>query len=250
MIVELGHRADGRARGAHRVGLVDRDRRRDAFDRVDLRLVHAVEELARVRREGLDVAPLAFGVQRVEDERRLAAAGHAGDDDELVRGQLERQVLEVVLARAADDDRRRAASTARAAAEVRRNRRLVAGFGHRYLTELEWGSAGDAARGAGAGDAAILPNVSRHGRRAVVITSARRRRLTSRRSAVRRRTVNGQKKFCWSCPKRPRPAATAVVDERRIDKRGIRLGVLDNSKGNADHLLQVHRRRGEGDACR
>ena len=26
--------------------------------------------------------------------------------------------------------------------------------------------------------------------------------------------------------------------ERRIDKRGIRLGVLDNSKGNADHLLR------------
>jgi hypothetical protein len=39
-------------------------------------------------------------------------------------------------------------------------------------------------------------------------------------------------------PEAPAPAATAVVDERRIEKRGIRLGVLDNSKGNADHLLK------------
>ena len=28
------------------------------------------------------------------------------------------------------------------------------------------------------------------------------------------------------------------VDERRIEKKGIRLGVLDNSKGNADYLLK------------
>ena len=39
-------------------------------------------------------------------------------------------------------------------------------------------------------------------------------------------------------PEAPAPAGTAVVDERRIDRRGIRLGVLDNSKGNADHLLR------------
>ena len=39
-------------------------------------------------------------------------------------------------------------------------------------------------------------------------------------------------------PEAPAPAATAVVDERRIEKKGIRLGVLDNSKGNADHLLE------------
>ena len=39
-------------------------------------------------------------------------------------------------------------------------------------------------------------------------------------------------------PEAPAPGGEAVVDERRIDKRGIRLGVLDNSKGNADHLLR------------
>ncbi|HYH42940.1 MAG TPA: hypothetical protein VD867_13250 [Burkholderiales bacterium] len=39
-------------------------------------------------------------------------------------------------------------------------------------------------------------------------------------------------------PEAPAPTATAVVEERKIEKRGIRLGVLDNSKGNADHLLK------------
>lgn len=39
-------------------------------------------------------------------------------------------------------------------------------------------------------------------------------------------------------PEAPAAQATAEVAERRIEARGIRLGVLDNSKGNADHLLQ------------
>jgi hypothetical protein len=39
-------------------------------------------------------------------------------------------------------------------------------------------------------------------------------------------------------PEAPAPASTASIDERRIGKHGVRLGVLDNSKGNADHLLR------------
>ena len=46
------------------------------------------------------------------------------------------------------------------------------------------------------------------------------------------------KRILLVVPEAPAPGGTAVVDERRIDKRGIRLGVLDNSKGNADHLLR------------
>ena len=46
------------------------------------------------------------------------------------------------------------------------------------------------------------------------------------------------KKVLLVVPEAPAPAGTAVVDERRIGKQGVRLGVLDNSKGNADHLLR------------
>ncbi len=104
VIVDLRHRPDGGARGAHRIRLVDGDRGRNAFDGIDLRLVHAVEELARVRRECLDVAPLAFRVERVEHERGLARSRRARDDDQLARGQIDVEVLEVVLARAANAD--------------------------------------------------------------------------------------------------------------------------------------------------
>jgi hypothetical protein len=33
-------------------------------------------------------------------------------------------------------------------------------------------------------------------------------------------------------------SATAVVGQRALNAGGLRLGVLDNSKGNADHLLR------------
>lgn len=40
-------------------------------------------------------------------------------------------------------------------------------------------------------------------------------------------------------PEAPAPGGGAAqLGSRRIEKRGIRLGVLDNSKGNADHLLR------------
>ncbi len=39
-------------------------------------------------------------------------------------------------------------------------------------------------------------------------------------------------------PEAPAPQAVAVTQTRAVAQGGIRLGVLDNSKGNADHLLR------------
>ncbi len=97
MVVQLGHRADRRARGAHRVGLIDGNGRRHAVDAVHRRAVHAVEKLARIGAEGFDVAPLPLGVQRVEDQAALAAAAGAGDDRQLAGLDVKVEVLEVVL---------------------------------------------------------------------------------------------------------------------------------------------------------
>ena len=71
VVVDLGDRADGRARIARGGLLLDRDRRRQAADRIDVRLLHQLEELARIGREALDVAALAVGIDRVERERRF-----------------------------------------------------------------------------------------------------------------------------------------------------------------------------------
>ena len=79
VVVDLGDRADRRARVARRRLLVDRDRRRQPLDRVDVGLVHLPEELARVGAQRLDVTALALRVDRVERERRLARARQARD---------------------------------------------------------------------------------------------------------------------------------------------------------------------------
>ena len=81
VVVDLGDGADGRARVPRRRLLVDRDRRREPVDRVDVRLLHHLQELARVGGERLDVAALALRVDRVEGEARLAGAGQARDAD-------------------------------------------------------------------------------------------------------------------------------------------------------------------------
>lgn len=39
-------------------------------------------------------------------------------------------------------------------------------------------------------------------------------------------------------PEAPPPGAAAAIAERALGRDGLRLGVLDNSKGNADHLLR------------
>jgi hypothetical protein len=105
VVVELGHGADRAARRPNRVGLVDRDRRRHTLDAIDRRPVHPIEELPRVGRERLDVAPLALGIQRVEHQRTLARAGYTGHHHQFTGRDIEIQIAQVVLACAADTDR-------------------------------------------------------------------------------------------------------------------------------------------------
>ena len=105
VVVDLGRRADRRARIADAVLLADGDGRADALDAIDVGLLHPLEELPGVGRQRLDVAPLPFGVDRVEGERRLSRSADAGDDDQLAGGQRDVDVLEVVRARAAHDER-------------------------------------------------------------------------------------------------------------------------------------------------
>src|SRR5262249_14978699 len=104
IVVDLRHRADGRARVLRGRLLLDRDRRREAVDRVDVRLLHQLEELPRIGRQRLDVAALALGIDGVEGERRLAGARQPRDHHQAVAGHLDVDVLQVVLAGAANDD--------------------------------------------------------------------------------------------------------------------------------------------------
>lgn len=85
--------------------MLDGDCRRQAVDLVDIRLLHHLQELARIGREAFDITALAFGIDRIEGKRRLARAGKAGHDDQLVARQIQIDALEVMLAGATDGNR-------------------------------------------------------------------------------------------------------------------------------------------------
>ena len=104
VVIQLGHRADCGAAGTHRVGLVNGDRRGDSFDLVNGRFVHAVQKLARISRERLNIAALPFGIQRVKHQAGLARATGAGNNSQFASANVEVEVLEVVLASAANAD--------------------------------------------------------------------------------------------------------------------------------------------------
>ena len=84
--------------------LLNRDGRRQPFDAIDIGLVQLLEQLARVGGEGFEIAPLPFGVERIEGQRRFAGAGNPGDDHQLVARNLQVDVFEIMNARALDDD--------------------------------------------------------------------------------------------------------------------------------------------------
>ena len=111
VVVDLGHRADRRARVVTGGLLLDRDRRRQPLDQVDVRLFHQLQKLPGIGRQRLDIPALALGIERVEGERRLARAGQAGDHHQPIARQVERDVLQIVGAGAADTDRCRVGNT-------------------------------------------------------------------------------------------------------------------------------------------
>ena len=103
-MIDLGHGGDGRFAAAARDALLDRDARRQAFDQIDIRLFELLDELPRVGRHAVEKAALAFGKENIEGEGRFAGAAQAGDDHHLVARNIERDVLEIVLARAVNAD--------------------------------------------------------------------------------------------------------------------------------------------------
>ena len=96
IFVYLRRRAYGRARIARDDLLFDGDSGRYAFDEVTLRLVHAPQELTCIAREALHITALSFGIERIESQRRLAAARHASYDHQFVAWYLDVNILQVV----------------------------------------------------------------------------------------------------------------------------------------------------------
>jgi hypothetical protein len=104
VVVDLGGGGYGRAGIAGLVLLLDRNGGGESVHVIDVRFFDALEELAGVGGERFDVAALAFSVDGVEGEGRLAGATDAGDNGQSVVRDIDVNSLEVVGASAADCD--------------------------------------------------------------------------------------------------------------------------------------------------
>ncbi len=70
-IVNFRHGSNRRTRRTRDRLLLDRDRGRQTFDRINVRLFKLIEELSSVRRQRFDITPLPLGIDRVERERSI-----------------------------------------------------------------------------------------------------------------------------------------------------------------------------------
>ena len=68
-IGQLRHGANSGARSFDRVRLLDRDRRPNIFNGIDLWFIEKIEKLAGVGRECFDVTALTLGVKGIKNER-------------------------------------------------------------------------------------------------------------------------------------------------------------------------------------
>ena len=98
-IVDFSHRSDGGTGIAAGGLLLYGDDGTQATHVIDLGTLHYAHKLAGVWRKRVHIPALAFGVDGVECERRLAAAGEAGDHDKPVPRNLERDILQIVRLR-------------------------------------------------------------------------------------------------------------------------------------------------------
>src|SRR6267154_1048304 len=78
---------------------------RDAEDRVHVGTRRALDELARVGVERLEIASLAFGEKYVEGKRGFPRARDAGDHGELVARDFNVDGFQIVLPRIVNPDR-------------------------------------------------------------------------------------------------------------------------------------------------
>ena len=102
IIVDLGNRSYRGTGIVRSCFLVDGNCRREAFNGFDIRLFHPAEKHPGISAQRFHIAPLAFGIDRIKGEGRLAAAGKTGHDDHFVAGNFQGYILQVVFPGTAD----------------------------------------------------------------------------------------------------------------------------------------------------
>ncbi len=96
-----GHRA---LAAAARIALFDAHGWRNSGDETDVRPRHLFHKLPRVGIHRIEKSPLAFGKNQVKRERAFARTAHAGHNHKLSARNDDREIFQIVLARAMDGD--------------------------------------------------------------------------------------------------------------------------------------------------
>ena len=104
IIMHLRHRRHDRTRIVPRRPLLNRNRRRQPLDLIDLRFLHLVQKLARVCRKTLHIPPLPLGIERVERERRLPRTAQPGNHRQTVPRNPDIDIFQIVLPRPGNDN--------------------------------------------------------------------------------------------------------------------------------------------------
>ena len=104
VVVDLRHRAHGGAGVLAGGLLVDRDGGGQAVDVVHIGLLHLAQEHPGVGAEALHIPPLALGIDGVEGQAGFSGAGQAGDDHQLVPGDLHIHIFQIVFSGTFDVD--------------------------------------------------------------------------------------------------------------------------------------------------
>ena len=110
MVQNFDHRTHRTARVPVHRFLVNRNRRRNSANAFHIRVLHAPDELACVRRKRLHKAALPFLEDRIKSKARLARARNACHHDYRVAGNRQIDMAEVVFMSIADFNRFRHAS--------------------------------------------------------------------------------------------------------------------------------------------
>ena len=95
-VVDFGCGADSASRIAVDGLLLDRDNRAQAGNIVDVGTLEVAEHVAGVGGEGLDIAALALGIDRIESEGGFARTAEAGDDGQLSVGNRDVDSFEIM----------------------------------------------------------------------------------------------------------------------------------------------------------
>jgi len=99
--MDFGNGADRGTRVVRGGFLLNRNGRRQTFDMIQIRLFHYRQKLTRVGGQRFNIAPLAFSKNGVKRQRRLTRAGEAGNYNQLIAGQVQVYVFEIMRASAA-----------------------------------------------------------------------------------------------------------------------------------------------------